>query len=1073
MTDVFKPILEEMARGEIGQVYADAVIHLEKKQIVWDGTKKSGGSIALYSRNEVDLTGTAVALHPAVLLKEHVFQGNTTLHYELLPGKVCCQKAWKTDGILICYNGGEYVIPLYIKAGEPENAEAPEGEITLQQKDASKPADLEVSVERKVRKAQAHLMRCNLKRMVLLRNMQRDGDAEALDERSGETESLLEEMAFESSQLAQWRPEVIRYRLYEAEIILEKGEITRAARLENRIRNVILAAKKKHGIEYCMLLHIQYRLAAAQGQLHEAAVKKQQLGDYIETVLEKNPGDADLILLLNSSCLSCKAYDPLGLWESLRFLYQNGNNSPYLFFFGGLLLCDLSQEAFKQIQQPGLEDWTLRCLQAVVKNGWMTPEFADRVFTGMPYRCTPYVCRLYETVYQNAPSEKRLADLCMVLIRCGIQRESAFPYYEQAVEGRLKIARLYDYYIYALPPAYEKPLPREVLQFFMLDRYINPQIYIKLSLNVLRFYADDSSIYDFYHKNVESVLKNQILHNCWSENLAYLAEEVLQPDMLDQEFAAALIPMLYLVQVKTKQPDGSQVIYKSGIYKEEQTAVLKNGSACLWAPGGCGSFYLKDCRGRLVSGIKLKIRPLMQDEELMETCEALCPQDERLLLLKTHAWIMQKNYEACDVRLCFEYLKDESLDMDFRMQILEYLLEYLKKRPEDIPDVRGLCACARQMEEQQLVFLIEILIQRGYYTEASEFLTGISLNLVDEDALLQLVQALAQYPENTTNPFLSYLMKYLFEQELLNDSLLSFFVQYAEKTGETQRALYAVCMRHKMDCGELEKRMLLRLLMKKDPEWNLLQQLLIQLADHSPLNQDQDERLLQATLNRICGAYLFDWCSLEADVVSVLQALILRMGTVEELTIPCQLACLKYDQEIGLDHDMERMVWKQMCENLKKERIELSFVEREAAGMGMPAVPVIDVNLSHRGDFSRNLLEEIRQDEGIVWAEYRVKKNPPCRVPVHPAYGFLYSARILAFAGEQIQYRFCCQDETTDWKEFSPWNFPVKAQENKNRGMDRYGMLQEIALCLQAGEPADESMQEYRTLLSLVESIGK
>lgn len=40
MTVAFKTVLEQMAAGEPEHVYAQAVISVDKGEIIWDGTKK-------------------------------------------------------------------------------------------------------------------------------------------------------------------------------------------------------------------------------------------------------------------------------------------------------------------------------------------------------------------------------------------------------------------------------------------------------------------------------------------------------------------------------------------------------------------------------------------------------------------------------------------------------------------------------------------------------------------------------------------------------------------------------------------------------------------------------------------------------------------------------------------------------------------------------------------------------------------------------------------------------------------------------------------------------------------------
>lgn len=1053
MTGVFKSILDRMAEGNLEKLYAQAVLSVDKEEICWDGVSRRSGSLAIYSKNDVELIGTATSLHPAVLIKENQFQGNTTLHYELIPAKHGLLESWITDGIFICYNGGEYTIPLHLKV--PENKDA-SGKKQWEQGSAE---DVEKR-EQIVRKSQGAetVLREKAERIKMTKLcLERMTFQKA--EGSERQEISLDTLLSEIQVLVGLNQDCIRYKLYEAITFLEMGEIRYASKLESRIRNVVLSAKKQYCTEYCILLYLQYRIALAEKQYREAGVRKQQLRDYIGVAMEQAPKDPDVVLLLCSDCFHFLDTEPLDLWETLQSLYQQGNHSPYLFFYGA---CLLQKPLVGRMLDTGMDHWTSRCLFEGIRRNLITQELAEQISQCRPEQYAPFICKMYADLYDQYPSRSLLSALCTVMIRCDVQSSRSFAYYEQAADAGMKIARLYDYYIYTLPSGYEKPIHREILLYFSLDEYINPQIYLKLCLNVLQFYRDDAQIFQHYGSKMGEFLKNQIMRSNWSEDLALLAGEILTADMLDVDLAQALIPMLYLVQVKAEVPDGCQIIFESGIYKEPQTGFFKAGKACLCVPGGAGQFHVQDRQGKRLNGVNLKIRPLMQDEELMARCEELCPDDSTLLLMKTHAWILKKSYYNCDFRLCMQYLKDESLDQDFRKKLLRFVLNYMEDNGFENTDLQSLCQCVDMMTGKQLAAFTEILIQKGYYTEAAGFLMYIAWDSVENALLLQLTKALIQYPENETNTELINLLLYLFQQDLLEDMLLQSLAEICQRQKEITQKLYQTCRRRGIPCLELSQYLLLRLLLQEETDIELLQELFIE-----NVNLEQAELLTQAALNRICGCYVYGWCDMEADVMAALQSIVIHSGSVEHLTIPCQLACLKYDQEMGLTHEIEHMILKEMCVHIIKQGIALDFVQREAARQGMAVYPVVQVDLSARGAFSEDLYDEARSGKTSIWVEYYIDgEQTRYRLKAKQAYNSLYSAGIVMFAGETVHYCFHCEEKSTAWATVTNWNYSA------DQVQDRYGMLQQIACRLQNGESAAEQMKAYEKLLKVVESIG-
>ncbi|MGN0267181.1 MAG: DUF5717 family protein [Lachnospiraceae bacterium] len=1049
MTQVFKPILEQMAAGDLEHVYADVVIHMDKEEIIWNQTDRQTGTISVYSRNDIPVMGTVSSLHPAVFVKENCFQGNTIIHYECRPESVLFLTDSVQEGILICCNGRESVIPIRFQTAdsvERERKESnPESNSSIVHDSSIRPELRSVSEEhRNLRHTQAQFAR---KIMELF-------SCRKLEKNPEKTGRLMQEAGSMVQTLIQCSPNTVRYQLYGAVFYVLLGEQRQAAQMESRVRNVVTASRKKYSIEYCYLLYLQYQIACANGQMKEAEKKKIRMMEYIQLAMDRNPADFDLPLLLCSDGIDMEKLDLEELWEVLKYMHRQGNNSPYLYLAGAFLIHN--SEGAVMVREK-LDLWITGCLRYALKYGFLTEHTAKMAADMRPDVYRNYHWHLLEKLYLNFPLISVFSAFCTALIRCDIRRESVFCYYEKAVEDDLKIARLYDYYMYSLPADFDKPINREVLLYFSLDEYVNPQIYIRICLNVVEFYEDDMQILPFFQKGMDRFVRKQILRKNWSQELAMLAGIILEPDQVDEELAQALIPMLYLVQVQAQLPDGFRIMYDSGIYKEPQVGIIQNEKTCLSVPGGTGSFRIADRDGNPVSGIRLLVMKLMENEELMHRCESLCPEDPFLLLIKTHYWLEQGMTENCDLPLCFQYLRDDSLADHFRKLLLAYLLEQANHAEYGDEEIQTLMRYTNWMDQNQIMEWTRTLIEKGYHREAVGFLFYLSPDNFPMDSLQKLAEELVDRPiniEETT--FLLFLLK----QEAADNDLLSCLSRSYRGHTSLMIQIYQWCCKQQISCEPLVYRLLLRLLMTETADLKLMQELLSQI-----INNENAKLLSTAVINRICYEYVCEKSVSNEIIPDYIEAEMIHSGGMEALSVPCQLACLKYNNEFGMNHDLEKEMVKEMCRRMLDAGIHLDFLNRQAAEFGMEAFPMFQINLGLQENSA--LLSE-RNTGASVSAEYRIDGAKQIySVPAHHGYALFYYAPAAVFAGENVQYRFLCGKAASPWISAGEWNFePAKVR-------NRYQNLQRISVSVKNRDITVEQLKNYSVAVMLADSIGR
>ena len=186
---------------------------------------------------------------------------------------------------------------------------------------------------------------------------------------------------------------------------------------------------------------------------------------------------------------------------------------------------------------------------------------------------------------------------------------------------------------------------------------------------------------------------------------------------------------------------------------------------------------------------------------------------------------------------------------------------------------------------------------------------------------------------------------------------------------------------------------------------------------------------------------------------------------MEELSVPCQLACLKYNYEFGMDHDLEKEMVKEMCRRMLEAGIHLDFLNRQAATLGMEVFPMFQINLGLQENSA--LLSE-RNTGASVSAEYRINgAKQTYSVPAHHGYAQFYYALAAVFAGENIQYRFLCGKAASPWISKEEWNFePAKVR-------NRYQNLQRISVSVKNRDITVEQLKNYSVAVMLADSIGR
>ena len=425
-----------------------------------------------------------------------------------------------------------------------------------------------------------------------------------------------------------------------------------------------------------------------------------------------------------------------------------------------------------------LGEFEIRVLLFAVKYKLMTRELA--LYTAnLASQMKTFDKHLYNVLvksYSMYHESMILTSICTLLIKGNCMDSCYFTWFEKAVEEELKIAQLYEYYMWTVTPsAFHKPLPRSVYLYFMHGNNLDYHKCAFLYSNLITYEDEASEIYAHYRDEMEAFAWNQLDRRNVDEQLRIIYKRFVSETSMNQERLKALYDVCHAYWVTTKVPDMKyvHVIAEDGTITQKAPYTENGAKVFLYSKtdrlvweGKNGRHYTDSipyeskrlfyelrymdmCR-KYINGLRRTREEEQTQEFTLETVHANGLEkygDDELLGLCSRT-IRENNYENDDflTYVCFELFKNRQYDK----VILTYLANYYCGATSDMKqlwrEARDYEVHTHKLAERiltQMLFSEELFqeapIFEQYYAEGAYFrlqqayLTYVSREYVVED----------------------------------------------------------------------------------------------------------------------------------------------------------------------------------------------------------------------------------------------------------------------------------------------------------------------------------------------------
>jgi len=464
--------------------------------------------------------------------------------------------------------------------------------------------------------------------------------------------------------------------------------------------------------------------------------------------------------------------------DELRGIYDNDNPSPLLYLEAARTLNEEPQLLHE------IGEFELQTVAWAVRHRFLRKEAAVQFSTlaeGAKEFRMLYVTVL-AGIYERFQLKETLSAICAMLIRGHCRDPKYAVWFERGVEAEVRVAELYEYYIYTGRSDVEETLDDNVFTYFTYSSKLNDRKLSFLYANIVRHKESKPAVYESFLTKIRAYTMDRLKENRNDDYLAILYNDCLTDPEYRDEVLSRLQQIAFRVDIECSAPNVNYVCIAHPELAEETVIALVSGhaQADIYTEGAVIAF-LDANRNRFLSGIPYKRHRLMYCEQYYaQACERF-PENRRILLHLAAKVQEEQRFDSESVELRKKACRTLELRDSFRDELLRTLVLYYYDnfRDEQLEELLGRLNYAT-IPAPQRGRMIGLLILRGQISQVMTLLGRYGYEDVEPRLLERFCQELPKEQTETATPLLTDLMFELFHRGRRSERVLDYLVAHLQ-----------------------------------------------------------------------------------------------------------------------------------------------------------------------------------------------------------------------------------------------------------------------------------------------------
>lgn len=678
-------------------------------------------------------------------------------------------------------------------------------------------------------------------------------------------------------------------------------------------------------------------------------------------------------------------------------------------------------------------------------------------------RFNPLVFRILEQLYYRFENKEILTTICSMLIKNNKLDRKYFKWYELGIIAEVKIAGLYEKYIYSMESVGQITLSETMLMYFLNNDDVLGDKKQILYVGIVENADKIPDIYKNYKDKIELFTIKQLEKGNVSEELVYLYNKFIRESIITKENSSRIGAVLNLYQIECFNDNINEVIVLHKELNDEERYVLHNGRAYVRMYTEDTVVVFGDNEGnRHAKEVNYTIKKLCDKNENILKYSSLCEEinnADLYLMAASAEKILKYHHTSEKVVYLFKRIAGcEAFRAEYKKLIMKDIVEFYYNN-YDGSELDGYLRNidSRFMDSPTRKRVIELMLLRGLDDEAQRFIGKYGIASLSSRRLAKFANRRLSSEDmmNTHDEQMLGICIYAFRRGKYNTNILKYLCRYYNGSTKEMIDIWKEAAAFDYYDREYEERLIAQILFT-GMQMSSLVKIFDSYYEHGACGE-----LKRAFLFYEAHVYFVKEQPVDSGVFKYLE---IELEYENDLNDMCAAAFLKYYSE----NDASEGTLK-VCERLIHEFIEhdiyFDFFRKYWGKVKMSWSVMENTVVEYRTDYNKKVyIHYILTTEDVEHKEFITEE-------MTQIFKGVFVCRIMMFFGENLMY-YITEDGDSGESLTESRNYYI-ADENVDVNETRYSRLNEILVCKEMKEESTirEMMKGYYEENRLVEKL--
>lgn len=724
--------------------------------------------------------------------------------------------------------------------------------------------------------------------------------------------------------------------------------------------------------------------------------------------------------------------------------YNKGCRSP-LMYFEALNAFSRQPMLLRVINDFELQVLNFGCKYEGISNR-LASQISEVAATERKFK--PLLFKVLTTLYENLHDKEILATICGMLIKGNKTDKKYYKWFRLGIENDIRLAKLYEYYIFTMDEESEVIFPERLLMYFLNNSESLMDKREVLYANIISSKLDMPEIYRKYESSIEKFALEQIDKGRINENLAVIYEGVLRESLINEEIGNKLIPIMNTYKVECFNENVCEVIV---IHKEligEKHYPIINGQAYIqiYTEDSAIVFVDKE-KNRYSKTINYTLKHVYNAPDYMKLCAKMEINDVNLMANLSESVIKYHSDTVKFVRLFISMMERVEFRPNFKYIMMNDVIDfYYNNYDGDELDGYLLGIKKEYLTDETRKKVAELMLLRGIDKNIEEYISEVGIEKLSPRKLMKYcMRRFFNEDMPGEDKHLLNICIYVFKKGKYNQKILEYLSRYYNGTTKEMLDVWRTGREYGCIDREFEER--------------IIAQMLFTRTHLSSIAEVFDSYYKNGASEEVKKAYLFyqayTYVVKDLPVAdSLFKYYKIEFEKNDDLNNLCKTAFVKHYSENEADKETLK-ICSRLINDLVNYNIMFDFYKKYKDRIELPPEVLENVVIEYRARPDQKVkFVYVISDTGKTQENF-ITEN------MNQVFKGIYTKKIMLFCEEHLMYYITEQDMTdTELTESKEYSIDMNLTETD---ATRYSKINEILICKELKEESTVKslMDEY------------